>query len=699
MSPAITRRLLPTCCLTSREGRSAWCVAPKEIDKEHFFQRHAMGMSDAIKQVPISGRREPRSPISISTTRRACSGWCRSACSKSTIGAWRCRRSASRTTSCSICPDEALDFAILKAAVIEVRDFLAELGFKTFLKATGGKGLHVVAPLTPKLGWDEVKGFAKAVADALATARPDRYTANMAKKVRTGQIFVDYLRNQRGGTAICNYSTRARNGATVAVPLRWDELKGLTTAAPYTVKTLPARLKRLKRDPWEAYFSDPPVDHGKGAQSPRPRLDWLDWPGQQGGRSEMSSSNFAEEQDHGRSPCPRLPRFSSPSVRRFMPKPRRCRLTRWRRRWWRRLSPRRTPYSDRTPRRISPMGSALMSMAASPVSIDKIETLDADSGALLGTLEGDGLAQMLRLNGGAKGTELPAASGGFVFMDLVLPEGAAVPRALKHRFKISVANAPEAASAGDHDPAPPPPQQLSFVGDRLPVGAPAVVDRAVRSRARAGSIGGGCCDAITAIIAARPCRSTARSTSPSATPSIFVQLDDKNKLASRADMHELTELRLFWSTRSTPSRDGTVVAKADDRPEQVPGKLPARHAASSSPLGNYVVIDIGAGPLRVLRAYAAGQPESEGRATRSRPDRCWGCSAIPAIPIRRISTSMSWTAPRRSWPMACPTPSQSFAGEGRLTDEQPLFTGGAVTIDKDALSGPHENEMPLSTRS
>src|SRR6185437_12399380 len=134
----------------------------------------------------------------------------------------------------------------------------------------------------------------------------------------------------------------------------------------------------------------------------------------------------------------------------------------------------------------------LMSMAASPVRIDKIETLDADSGALLSTLEGDGLAQMLRLNGGAKGTELPGASGGFVFMDVVLPEGAAVPKALKHRFKISVANAPEAASAGDHDPAPPPPQQLSFVGDRLPVGAPAVVV-APPLKGKHWVIGGGCC--------------------------------------------------------------------------------------------------------------------------------------------------------------------------------------------------------------
>jgi bifunctional non-homologous end joining protein LigD len=136
-----------------------------------------------------------------------------------------------------------------------VRDFLADLGFKSFLKSTGGKGLHLVAPLTPKLGWDEVKPFTKAIADALVAARPDRYTANPLKRTREGKIFVDYLRNQRGGSAIVNYSTRAKEGAPVACPLRWDELKGLKAAAPYTVKTLPARLKALKSDPWKGFSS------------------------------------------------------------------------------------------------------------------------------------------------------------------------------------------------------------------------------------------------------------------------------------------------------------------------------------------------------------------------------------------------------------------------------------------------------------
>jgi bifunctional non-homologous end joining protein LigD len=229
---------------------------PEGIDGEHFFQRHAMkGMSKAIKQVPIPGGESKKPYLYIDDEEGLFALVQIGVLEIHDWGVALPKVSQPDHIVFDLDPDEDLDFAILKSAAVEVRDFLAELGFKTFLKATGGKGLHVVAPLTPKLGWDEVKGFAKAVADALSTARPDRYTANMAKKVRTGRIFVDYLRNQRGGTAICNYSTRARKGATVAVPLRWDELKGLKSAAPFTVKTLPARLKALKRDPWEGFFS------------------------------------------------------------------------------------------------------------------------------------------------------------------------------------------------------------------------------------------------------------------------------------------------------------------------------------------------------------------------------------------------------------------------------------------------------------
>lgn len=229
---------------------------PDGIDGQRFFQRHAMkGMSAAIKQVPIPGG-ESKKPYLYIDSEEGLFGLVQIGTLE--IHDWGVSLKQIDKPDrlvFDLDPDEELPLATLKAAAVEVRAFLGDLGLKSFLKSTGGKGLHLVAPLTPRLGWDEVKAFAKAVADALVAARPDRYTANPLKRTREGKIFVDYLRNQRGGSAIVNYSTRAKEGAPVAVPLRWDELKGLKAAAPYTVKTLPARLKALKRDPWEGFFA------------------------------------------------------------------------------------------------------------------------------------------------------------------------------------------------------------------------------------------------------------------------------------------------------------------------------------------------------------------------------------------------------------------------------------------------------------
>jgi bifunctional non-homologous end joining protein LigD len=229
---------------------------PEGIDGERFFQRHAMkGMSKAIKEIPIPGG-ETKKPYLYIDGEDGLFGLVQIAALE--IHDWGVSLKAIDKPDrlvFDLDPDEDLDVAILKAAAQEVRDFLADLGLKSFLKATGGKGVHVLVPLTPRAGWDEIKAFAKAVADALVTARPDRYTANPLKRTRVGKVFVDYLRNQRGSSAICNYSTRAKPGAPVATPLRWDELKNLKGGAPYTVKTLPSRLKRLKSDPWDGFFS------------------------------------------------------------------------------------------------------------------------------------------------------------------------------------------------------------------------------------------------------------------------------------------------------------------------------------------------------------------------------------------------------------------------------------------------------------
>jgi len=229
---------------------------PEGIDKEHFFQRHAMkGMSKTIKEVHIAGGESKKKYLYIDDEAGLFGLVQIGALEIHDWGVSLAHINEPDRLVFDLDPDEGLALATLKAAATEVRDFLADLGFTSFFKSTGGKGLHLVAPLQPKLGWKEVKPFAKAIADALVQARPDRYTANPLKKTREGKIFVDYLRNQRGGSAIVNYSTRAKPGATVACPLRWDELKGLKAASPYTAKTLPARLKAMKRDPWEGFFA------------------------------------------------------------------------------------------------------------------------------------------------------------------------------------------------------------------------------------------------------------------------------------------------------------------------------------------------------------------------------------------------------------------------------------------------------------
>jgi bifunctional non-homologous end joining protein LigD len=135
-----------------------------------------------------------------------------------------------------------------------LRDRLKELGLKSFVKTSGGKGLHVVVPLARRIGWDELKAFSKAVAVDVAREEPKRYIATMSKTKRKGKIFIDYLRNGRGSTTVAAYSTRARATAPVSTPLTWDELESVKGAAVYTVVNLSQRLNALKDDPWAGFF-------------------------------------------------------------------------------------------------------------------------------------------------------------------------------------------------------------------------------------------------------------------------------------------------------------------------------------------------------------------------------------------------------------------------------------------------------------
>ena len=147
-------------------------------------------------------------------------------------------------------PDEGLPWQRVTEAAIDVRDALAGTGLRSFAKTTGGKGLHVVIPLTPKLDWDEVKAFAKWVADSFVAQRPEAFTANMAKRARHGRIYIDYLRNGRGATAVGAYAPRARAGAPVSTPVSWEEVEQGVKPAEFTVATVPQRVSALAADPW-----------------------------------------------------------------------------------------------------------------------------------------------------------------------------------------------------------------------------------------------------------------------------------------------------------------------------------------------------------------------------------------------------------------------------------------------------------------
>ena len=147
-------------------------------------------------------------------------------------------------------PDPSIEWPQVVEAARAVRGLLEDLGLATFLKTTGGKGLHVVVPVQPRTEWSEAKSFCRSVAELMVRAAPDHFVATMSKTARKGKIFIDYLRNGRGATSVAPYSTRAKPGATVSVPISWDELSSRLHSDHFTIENVPSRLSRLKKDPW-----------------------------------------------------------------------------------------------------------------------------------------------------------------------------------------------------------------------------------------------------------------------------------------------------------------------------------------------------------------------------------------------------------------------------------------------------------------
>jgi bifunctional non-homologous end joining protein LigD len=146
-------------------------------------------------------------------------------------------------------PDEGLGFGDVVSAALEVRERLQRMDLQSFVKTTGGKGLHVVVPVAPVTEWRAAKAFAKSFSEAMAADAPERYLTRISKAEREGRIFIDYLRNDPTSTAVGPYSTRSRPGAPVAMPIEWEDLGRPLDPKAFTIKTAPALIAR-RTDPW-----------------------------------------------------------------------------------------------------------------------------------------------------------------------------------------------------------------------------------------------------------------------------------------------------------------------------------------------------------------------------------------------------------------------------------------------------------------
>jgi bifunctional non-homologous end joining protein LigD len=241
---AVAERMLPH--VARRPVTMVRC--PVGAEKKCFYQRHAAsGVLPQLKEVTVPGFDEPYLYIEdvagliamVQMGTLEIHPW----------GVTVERPDKPDRIIFDLDPDESLGFADVVAAAHEVRERLAALRLTSFVKTTGGKGLHVVVPIEPVTPWREAKAWAKRLSELMAADAPERYLTRISKAERSGRIFIDYLRNDPTSTAVAPYSTRSRPGAPVAMPLAWEEVVPSLDPAEFSVHTAPARLANAA-DPW-----------------------------------------------------------------------------------------------------------------------------------------------------------------------------------------------------------------------------------------------------------------------------------------------------------------------------------------------------------------------------------------------------------------------------------------------------------------
>lgn len=247
---AVAERIVP-----HLRGRPLTLVrCPSGQGTECFYQRRAgKGTPEALGRVRVPVQGETHSYLTADTLRAVLSLVQMGVLELHVWGARRDRLDRPDRMILDLDPAPGVAWDTIVDGARRVRERLSGLGLESFVKTTGGKGLHVVVPLVRRRGWDAVREFARAVAEELVREDPDRFLAEASKEEREGKIYVDYVRNAWSATAVAPYSSRAREGAPVSCPLSWDELGPGSRPDRFTVRSVAERVEAREEDPWAGF--------------------------------------------------------------------------------------------------------------------------------------------------------------------------------------------------------------------------------------------------------------------------------------------------------------------------------------------------------------------------------------------------------------------------------------------------------------